>query len=180
MICVWRRTLAHIKDELFFTLQNVGGKCATYGFRRVRCWLFDDKLRNLLECRTLWASWSDAVYGLVYIQCIEIRFTIVFIWLALGCESCRWMDASSPLSTDLGMMISSLEGTNGSFRFTTSSLLFGIIIVATLRQRLMSLMLVALREGRVPWRRWAQVLLKSEHSGCIANRADLVVNGSFS
>ena len=40
-------------------------------------------------------------------------------------------------------------------------------------------MLVALREGCVPCRRWAQVLLKSEHSGCIANHADLVVNGSF-
>lgn len=40
-------------------------------------------------------------------------------------------------------------------------------------------MLVALREGRVPWRRWEQVLLRSEHSGCIANQADLVVNGNF-
>ena len=44
--CVWRRTLAHNKDELVFMIHNVSGKCAAYGFRRVRCWLFDDKLRN--------------------------------------------------------------------------------------------------------------------------------------
>ena len=82
---------------------------------------------NLLECRTLWACWSDAVYGLVHIQCIEKPF----IGLALGCESWRWMAVSSPWSTDLGMMISSLEGTNRSFRFTTSSP--SIAIVSTLR-----------------------------------------------
>lgn len=43
----------------------------------------------------------------------------------------------------------------------------------------MTFMFVPLREGRVPWRRCAHVHLRYWHSGCIANHADLVVNGNF-
>lgn len=37
----------------------------------------------------------------------------------------------------------------------------------------------ALQEVRFPWQRCAHVLLRSGHSGCMANHADLVVNGNF-
>lgn len=40
-------------------------------------------------------------------------------------------------------------------------------------------MFVALREGRIPSRRYAHVLLTSGHSGCMANHANLVVNGNL-
>lgn len=40
-------------------------------------------------------------------------------------------------------------------------------------------MFIPLREGRVLWRRCAQVHLRYWHSGCMANHADLVVNGAI-
>lgn len=43
----------------------------------------------------------------------------------------------------------------------------------------MSLMFVALQEGRVPWRRCPHILFKSGHFGSMANHVDLVVNGIF-
>lgn len=70
-----------------------------------------------------------------------------FIWFALGRDICKWIEVTSPCSTDLRNMRSSFAGTNGSFRLATSNP--SDTMVATLRWRLMSFIFVALRVGRV-------------------------------
>lgn len=71
----------------------------------------------------------------------------------------------------------SLDGANGMLRLTTSKPSFEI--EATLRYLLTSRTLVSFFDGRVPWRKWAAVRRRSEHSDLVESHAALLVKGSL-
>ena len=67
-----------------------------------------------------------------------------------------------PSKTNRGTTMHSRIGESGSFCFTTRRP--SVEMVAMLRYRFTSLMLVSFFEGYVPWIRWALVRRKSGHS----------------
>ena len=73
-----------------------------------------------------------------------------------------WRAVSNPSRTGRGTMIASIAGANGCSRLTTSKP--SLEMVATLRYRLISLMLVSFLEGRVPCFRWAWTRRRSGQS----------------